>query len=301
MFMKPLAFVCAVLIPSIVIPAIGQTAGRNTPLTDEDTQVMLLVGDSYDNTMRGIGSVYLYLLTKAPEHAAGFAPNMNQADNNLLQLQKCLLLERPGNRDLHQAMETVISAKASMQTGAQSLLKSLKKSQANEPQNTAIFSSRVDHFVYTFEALELALFKCLILTYGSDNRDLMAAEAVTQMQWDSVESVALAHDFLFFGDRMKIIKFDNKIVDFDKQVASFRSNRNLTLPDQQTVAAALDVMVQKKALFANKARALFEAKTMNKGIDPSLLVILKTDVDAFVGAVHDFIDLLCKKTAPGNA
>ena len=283
-------------------PATGQTPGRNTPLSEDDAQIMQLVGDSYGDTMGGIGNVYLYLLTNGPEHATGFSSRMNQADKNLLELKNYLLLERPSNRDLHQAIETVISAKALMQTGAQSLLASLNTPKANDlPQKIAIFSARVDHFTYTFDALERALLTCLVFTYGTNNRDLTAAEAVARLQWDSVESVALAHKFLLSGDRMVVVQFDNKLADFDSQVARFRSNRDLTPPDQKTVAAALDALAQKKACFANKAHALFQAKIMNEGIDPSLLIMLKTDVDAFIGAVRGFIDLSCKKTVPADA
>ena len=287
---------------AIALPATGQTPGRNTPLTDDDAQIMQLVGDSYGDTMGGIGNVYLYLLTKDPEHATGFAPHMNQADKNLLELKNYLLLERPNNRDLHQAMETVISAKALVQTGAQSLLASLNTPQTNDlPQKIAIFSAHVDHFTYTFDALERALFNGLVFTYGTDNRALTAAEAVARLQWDSVESVALAHKFLLSGDRMTVVQFDNKLADFDSQVACFRSNRDLTPPDQKTVATALDALAQKKARFANKAHALFQAKEMNQGIDPSMLTLLKTDINAFISAVRGFVDLSCKKTAPADS
>jgi len=287
---------------AMTLPVTGQTPGRNTPLTDNDAQIMQLVGDSYGDTMRGIGNVYLYLLTKDPEHATGFSTRMNQADKNLLKLQRYLLLERPSNRNLHQAIKTVISAKANMQTGAQSLLASLNKPKARDlPQKTATFSARADHFTYTFDALERALFSCLVFTYGNNNRDLTAAEAVARLQWDSVESVALAHKFLLSGDRMAVVQFDNKLVDFDSQIARFRSNRDLTSPAQKTVAAALDVLAQKKTRFANKARALFEAKKMNKGIDPSMLTMLKADIYAFINAVRGFVDLSCKKTTPADS
>ena len=297
--MKITAFINLTLILAVAtIPAIGQTPGRDTPLTDDDAQIMQSVGDSYGNTMSGIGDVYLYLLTKDPEHATEFSSRMNQADKNLLELKNYLLLERPSNRDLHQAMETVISSKAFMQTEAQSLLASLNTPQTNDlPQKITIFSARVDHFTYTFDALERALFNCLIFTYGTDNRDLTAAEAVARLQWDSVESVALAHKFLLSGDRMAAVQFDNKLADFDSQVARFRSNRDLTPPDQKTVAAALDTLAQKKARFVNKAHALFQAKEMNQGIDPSMLTLLKTDINAFINATRGFVDLSCKKTA----
>ncbi|MBU0715933.1 MAG: hypothetical protein KJ964_11305 [Verrucomicrobia bacterium] len=283
---------------AMALPVTGQIPGRNTPLTDDDAQIMQLVGDSYGNTMGGIGEAYRYLLTKDPEHEAGFSSRMNQADKNLLELKNYLLLERPNNRDLHQAMETVISAKALAQTGAQSLLASLNTPKTNNlPQEIVIFSARVDHFNYTFDALERALFNCLILTYGTDNRDLKAAEAVARLQWDSVESMALAHKFLLTGDRMTTVQFDNKLTDFDSQVAIFRSNRDLTPPDQKTVAAALDILVQKKARFADKIQVLFKAKEMNQGIDPSMLTLLKTDINAFISAVRGFVDLSCKKAA----
>jgi hypothetical protein len=301
MTIKITAFISLVL-AAATIPATGQTPGRDTPLTNNDAQIMQLVGDSYGDTMSGIGNVYLYLLTKDPEHQAGFAPRMNQADKNLLELKNYLLLERPSNRDLHQAMETVISAKALMQTGAQSLLASLNTPKANDlPQNITIFSARVDHFTYTFDTLERALFNCLIFTYGTDNHDLTAAEAVARLQWDSMESVALAHKFLLSGDRMAVVRFDNKLADFDSQVARFRSNRDLTPPDQKTVAAALDALAQKKARFANKAHTLFQAKEMNQGIDPSMLALLKTDIYAFISAVRGFVDLSCKKAAPADS
>ncbi|MCX6992729.1 MAG: hypothetical protein NT011_06240 [Kiritimatiellaeota bacterium] len=283
-------------------PATGQTPGRDTPLSENDVRIMQLIGDSYGDTMSGIGNVYLYLLTKDPEHETGFATRMNQADKNLLELKKYLLLERPSNRDLHQAMETVISAKALMQTEAQSLLASLNMSKANDlPQKIAIFSTRVDHFTYTFDALERALFNCLVFTYGTDNRDLTAAEAVARLQWDSVESVALAHKFLLSGDRMAVVQFDNKLTDFDSQIVRFRSNQDLTPPDRKIVAIALDALAQKKARFANKAHALFQAKEMNQGIDPSMLTMLKTDINAFISAVCSFVDLSCKKTAPADS
>lgn len=299
MTIKITAFINLALILLVAAsPAAGQTPGRNKPLTDDDVQIMHLVGDSYGDTMGGIANVYLYLLTKDPEHANGFAPRMNQADKNLLELKNYLLLERPNNRDLHQAMETVISAKASMQTGAQALLTSLNTPKANDlPQNTTIFSSRVDHFAYTFDAMERALFNCMVFTYGSDNRGLATAEAVARLQWDSVESVALAHKFLLSGDRMDMVQFDNKLTDFDSQVARFRSNQDLTPPDKKPIAAALDDLVQKKARFANKAHALFQAKIANQGIDPSMLTLLKTDISALTTALRSFIDLLCKKPA----
>ena len=288
----------ALILVGASIPATGQTPGRNMPLTVNDIQILQLVGDSYGNTMSGIGSMYLRLLTQDPAHASSFGPRMSQADKNLLELKNYLLLERPNSRDLHQAIETVISAKAFMQAGAQSLLTSLNTPKATDlPQKIAIFSTRVDHFAYTFEVLERTLFNCLIFTYGTDNRDLTAAGAVARMQWNSVESVALAHKYLLSGDRMAVVQFNNKITNFDNQVAIFRANQDLTLPDKKNVAAALDAMAQKKAQYASKAHALFQAKEINKGIDPSMLIMLRTDIDAFIGAVRGFIDLLCKKAA----
>lgn len=71
-------------------------------------------------------------------------------------------------------------------------------------------------------------------------------------------------------------------------------------PDQKPVAAALDAMAQKKARFAEKIQALFKAKEMNQGIDPSMLTLLKTDINAFIAAVRGFVDVSCKKTAPAD-
>ena len=300
--MKITAFInLALLLGVTTVPVTGQTPGRNTPLTNNDVQIMQLVGDSYDDTMAGIGNVYLYLITKDPEHAAGFAPRMNQADKNLLALKKYLLLERPNNRELHQAMETVISAKAFMQTEAQSLLASLNAAKPKDvSQKTAKFSASADHFAYTFDVLERDLFKCLILTYGNDNRALLSAEAVARLQWDNVESVAIAHKFLISGDRLAVVQFDNKLMDFDNQVARLRTNLDLTPPSQKTVAAALDDLVHKKARFADKAHTLFQAKIMNQGIDPAMLTMLRTDIHALNTALRGFIDLLCKKPAPAQ-
>ena len=164
-----------------------------------------------------------------------------------------------------------------------------------------VLSSYACLFAYTFDVLERALFNCLILTYGTDNCDLTAAEAVARLQWDSVESVALAHKFLLSDDRMAAVQFDNKLADFDSQVARFRSNRDLTPPDQKPVAAALDALAQKKARFASKAHALFQAKEMNQGVDPSMLTLLKTDIHAFISAVRSFVDWSCKRTAPADS
>jgi len=295
MIMKRLAILCAVLIPVMVLPAIGQAPGCDTPLTDDDHQILKLVGDVFGAAMDGVGNAHRYLLTDEESDKNRFFSLMKQADTQMLELQQLLRLTRPNDQDLLQSLEPVITAKKSMDTGATTMLATLGTTKKNNlPQEIAKLSNRVDHFAYTYNVFEQKLRNTLIFKYGTDNRDLAAASAVAHLQWDTVEAIAAATGYVLAGENygQAMVQFENKLADFDNQVARFRSAVDLTRPENKPIAVVLDTLVQKKGRFSANTRALVKSMGPGKAMAAAQLTQLNVDIVALAAAIHDFIGRL---------
>ena len=293
--MKRMAFFSAVLIPALAILAAGQTPGRDTPLSADDHRILKLVGGVFGAAMDGIGNAHRYLLTDEEADKNRFFSQMKQADTQITELQQMLRLTRPNDRDLLQSLAPVIAAEKSMDTGATAMLATLATTKKmNLPQEIAKLSNRVDHFAYTFSAFEQKLRNSLIFKYGTDNRDLTAAVAVAHLQWDIMEAIAAATGYLLAGENygQAMVQFENKLADFDTQVARFRSAVDLTRPEDKPIAAALDTLVQKKDRFSATTRALVKSMGPGKAMATAQFTQLNADIVALAAAIRDFIGRL---------
>jgi len=293
--MKRMAFFSAVLIPALAILAAGQTPGRDTPLSADDHRILKLVGGVFGAAMDGIGNAHRYLLTDEEADKNRFFSQMKQADTQITELQQMLRLTRPNDRDLLQSLAPVIAAEKSMDTGATAMLATLATTKKmNLPQEIAKLSNRVDHFAYTFSAFEQKLRNSLIFKYGTDNRDLTAAVAVAHLQWDIMEAIAAATGYLLAGENygQAMVQFENKLADFDTQVARFRSAVDLTRPEDKPIAAALDTLVQKKDRSSATTRALVKSMGPGKAMATAQFTQLNADIVALAAAIRDFIGRL---------
>jgi|GEM_PF-5694458 len=295
MITKRLAFFSAALIPALAILATGQTPGRDTPLTADDHRILKLAGDVFGAAMDGIGNAHRYLLTDEEADKNRFFLQMKQADTQITELQQMLRLTRSNDRDLLQSLEPAITAEKSMDTGATAMLATLATTKKkNLPQEVAKLSNRIDHFAYTFNAFEQKLRNNLIFKYGTDNRDLAAASAAAHLQWDTVEAITAATGYVLAGENygQAMVQFENKIADFDTQVARFRSAVDLTRPEDKPIAMALDTLAQKKDRFVATTRALVKSMGPGKTVAAAQLTQLNADVVALAAAIRDFIDRL---------
>ena len=295
MIMPRLAFSCIVLIPALAILATGQTPGRNTPLTDDDHQIMELVGSVFGAAVDGIGNAHRYLLTDEDAAKNRFFSQMKQANTQILQLKNILKLTQPNNRDLLQSLEPVIRALKSMDTGATTMLATLGTTKKkNLSQEVAKLSNRVNHFAYTFKNFEQKLHNTLIFKYGTDNRSLTAASAAAHLQWDTVKAISAATGYVLAGKNyaQASIQVKNALSDFDSQVARFRSAVDLTRPANEPIAAALDTLVQNKNRFSATTRALIKSMGPGKAISTTQIAQFNADIDALAAAINDFIGRL---------
>ena len=285
----------ALVLAAAMIPATGQTPSRDTPLSDDDHQILKLVDGVFGDAMEGIGAVHRYLLLDEKADKNRFFAQMKQADAQLLQLRQLLQLTRPNDRDLLQSLEPVVTAKNAMDTGATTMLATMGTTKKmNLPQEVAKLSNRVDHFAYTFKNFEQKLRNILIIKYGPDNRSLAAAAAVAHLQWDTMEAISAAAGYLLAGENygQAMVQFENTLSDFDDQVTRFRSAVDLTRPADKPLAAALDTLAQKKNMFAATTRTLVKSMGPGKSMASAQLTQLNADIKALVAAIRDFIGRL---------
>jgi len=264
-------------------------------LTDNDHQILELVGSVFGAAVDGIGSAHRYLLTDEPAAKNRFFSQMKQANTQILQLQNMLKLTRPNNRDLLQSLQPVITAQKSMDTGATTMLATLETTKKkNLSQEVAKLSNRVDHFAYTFKNFEQKLHNTLIFLYGTDNRSLTAASAATHLQWDTVKAISAATGYVLAGENYgkAMVQFKNALADFDTQVTRFRSSVDLTQPKNKPIAIALDTLAQKKDRFQATTRTLVKSMGPGKAMATTQLTQLNADIDALTAAIHDFIGRL---------
>ena len=291
----PLYAVIILTLITMALPATSQMPGRNTPLTDDDHQILELVGSVFGAAVAGIGSAHRYLLTDEDTAKNRFFSQMKQANTQILQLQNMLKLTRPNNRDLLQSLQPVITAQKSMDTGATTMLATLETTKKkNLSQEVAKLSNRVDHFAYTFKNFEQKLHNTLIFLYGTDNRSLTAASAATHLQWDTVKAISAATGYVLAGENYgkAMVQFKNALADFDTQVTRFRSSVDLTQPKNKPIAIALDTLAQKKDRFQATTRTLVKSMGPGKAMATTQLAQLNADIDALTAAIHDFIGRL---------